>query len=85
MKATIPIGLQPGTRALRMERVAGDYNKVPTSLDCDPGHWRIWLHHDRQLTQGTILRLYDDGSADQVTLDEDGIESNYIKIKGPDK
>jgi hypothetical protein len=48
------------------------------------GHWRIWLHHDRALTQGTILRLYDDGRCEQVTLDEDGIESNYIKIKGPD-
>jgi hypothetical protein len=48
------------------------------------GHWRIWLHADRQLTQGTILRLYDDGRCEQVTLDEDGIESNFIKIKGPD-
>jgi hypothetical protein len=25
-----------------------------------------------------------DGRCEQVTLDEDGIESNFIKIKGPD-
>jgi hypothetical protein len=48
------------------------------------GHWRIWLHAPADLSQGTILRLHDDGRCEQVTLDEDGIESNYIKIKGPD-
>lgn len=88
MKATIPIGLQPGTRALRLERVPkhGGY-LGSTNIGYEPrqdGHWCIWLHHDRDFKQGTVLQLHDDGHIDQVTFDEDGVPTHYIKVKGPD-
>jgi len=43
----------------------------------EDGHWILWLHHDLALTQGTFLRLYDDGSIEQITTDADGIEQAY--------
>jgi hypothetical protein len=56
-RARIPIGVPPGTRVLRIERVLGD-------------HWMIWLHTS-DYTHGTFLRLYDNGAIERVTVRAD--------------
>lgn len=69
-------------KVLRLERKPE--KKIPNDIMIAIGYWQIWIHHDRQLTQGTFLRLYDNGSIEQVTSDGDGVES-IIRIKDEDK
>lgn len=49
------------------------------------GYWQFWIAHDRQMTQGTYIKLYDDGSITQHTTDADGIETNTFRVKDADK
>lgn len=89
MKPTIQIGLQPGTKMLRLERRAANrYYEYVDGLvvaeNGDIGYWTIWLSAARDFSQGTFLRLYDNGEIEQVTCDADGIE-RVIRIKDEDK
>jgi hypothetical protein len=72
----VPIGIPPGTRALRIDRIAA----------CAPrlGHWRIWIHANPQFTLGTTLNLYDDGSLERVVM-RDGEGDDVMQMKGPDR
>jgi hypothetical protein len=71
MKATIPIGIQPGTRLLRIER-------VPETVS-----WIVWIHHNPDFTLGTYLTLYQDGRMTNTTVHEDGTE-DVFQVKPPD-
>jgi hypothetical protein len=81
VKATIPIAVQPGTRVLRLERVPNRAGGIGDMR----GYWQFWIAHDRQMTQGTFIRLYDDGSITQHTVDADGVETNTFRVKDADK
>jgi len=61
MKATIPVGVQPGTKLLQLE-----YRDT---------HWKLWLHHDRLMQHGTFLLLYADGTIERITVGVDGSET----------
>jgi len=91
MKATIPIGIQPGTRLLRIERVpmhlrhVGNedfYNNNAYTVH-EPGYWIVWIHHNPDFTLGTYLTLYQDGRMTNTTVHEDGTE-NVFQVKPPD-
>jgi hypothetical protein len=84
MKATIPIGIQPGTRLLRIERVPHEFTFIGGGL-CEtiPGHWIVWIHHNPDFTLGTYLTLYQDGRMTNTTVHEDGTE-NVFQVKPPD-
>jgi hypothetical protein len=84
---SIPIGLQPGTKVLRIERnnaycemCSGD---VSCFKDADsrappcgyvPGSWAIWTNPSADFTHGTYIKLCDDGTAQSVTLVPEGYE-----------
>lgn len=68
MRATIPIGIQPGTKLLRIDRVIAEKEEWPS-------YWKIWLHHDLQMQHGTYLALYDDGCIERITIGRDGTET----------
>lgn len=76
MKATIPIGIQPGTKLLRIER-------VPITRHWQDGQWLVWIHHNPDFTLGTYLTLYQDGKITNTTVSEDGTE-NVFQVKPPD-
>lgn len=65
-KASIPIGIQPGTKLIHMQ--------YEPASKAEPPHWVLWVHHDAQLRHGTFLRLYPDGRMERVTLGADGME-----------
>lgn len=76
IQPTIRIGLQPRTKALRLERnVAGPNRTV--------GSWCIWISAAADYNTGTYLKLYDDGTIERVTLYDDGHEEVFT-VKGPD-
>jgi hypothetical protein len=83
MKATIPIGISPGTKLLRIERVHDPdrRNKFMSILE---DKWLVWIHHNPDFTLGTYLTLYPDGKITNTTVHEDGTE-NTFQVKGPDK
>lgn len=95
MKATIPIAITPGTKVLRLERQTGhwwhdqppsthtDFNE--SSPVKDESYWQLWIHANRDITEGTVLRLYDNGSIDNITIDHDGIERLNFRVKDADK
>lgn len=91
MRASIPIGIQPGTRLLRIERVPGE--RVAKCASCqqwtdaygsDPeSAYLIWIHHNPDFTLGTYLTLYSDGRITNTTVKEDGTE-DVFQVKPPD-
>ena len=91
MKATIPIGIQPGTRLLRIERVPSykvrlgneDYYNNNSYTVTEPGQWIVWIHHNPDFTLGTYLTLYQDGRMTNTTVHEDGTE-DVFQVKPPD-
>jgi len=66
---TIPVGIQPGTHALRLERVEHSY-------------WILWLH-TKDFKSGTYLELHDNGQIQRVTAFADGMEEK-LEIKPKD-
>jgi hypothetical protein len=86
VKATIPVALQPGTKLLRLERIAHKY--AATRPDGSPcyelrldGAWKLWLHHDTQMQHGTYLLLHDNGTIENVTDLPDGTERRFWVLK----
>lgn len=77
LRPMIPIGVQPGTKALRLER-------RPAVCAIERGWWSLWVHANHDFTQGTMYRMHDDGHMDRVTLHPDGTESVF-DIKPSDK
>lgn len=87
MRSTIPIGIQPGTKVLRIERVAREkstINSLRFVSDSKQGYWLIWLHANQSFTLGTYLVLNDDGSITNNTIKEGGTEDIFT-VKGPDQ
>lgn len=89
MKATIPIGIQPGTKLLRIERVPPVPYIMNTHYyglrdDSHNGQWLIWIHHNPDFTLGTYLTLHQDGRVENTTVHEDGTETVF-QVKGPDE
>lgn len=75
MKALINIGIQAGTKLLRIQRQEEQledkeikHGKFVPFLEC--GHWIIWLATSDYI-YGTFLRLYDDGRIERVTVRND--------------
>lgn len=84
MKATIPIGIQPGTRLLRIERVPFSTQTIHEDVEYGhDGYWIVWIHHNPDFTLGTYLTLYQDGRITNTTVQEDGTE-NVFQVKPPD-
>ena len=89
MKATIPIGIQPGTKLLRIERVPISCPWIEATEELsgyyghEPGHWIVWIHHNPDFTLGTYLTLYQDGRITNSTVKEDGTE-DVFQVKPPD-
>ena len=75
VRPTIRLGLQPGTRALRLERNASDNEKG--------GGWVLWISPNTDFTAGTYMYLRDNGSIERVTLHEDGTETTFL-VRQPD-
>lgn len=69
MKATIPIGIPPRTKLLRLERLP------------DIKAWHLWLHQSPDGTLGTFLRLHNDGRIERVTVRADEGDEVFV-IKG---
>ena len=63
MKATIPIGVQPGTKLLHLE------------WEPETSTWCLWTHFNRSMKHGTFLRLDGQGGIEHVTIGADGLES----------
>lgn len=87
MKATIPIAVQPNTRVLRLERIPYQLHYLPETPKLpleEQGYWRIWLHHDLALTQGTFIDLHDNGSITRTTIQASG-EEHTFNVKDADK
>lgn len=80
MKATIPIGIQPGTKLLRIAR----QSKVYGDFTVDDGHWIIWLHTN-DFIHGTFLRLHDNGLIENVTIRSDRPDEDIFVVKPPDQ
>lgn len=86
MKASIPIGIQPGTRILRLYRepALGTHLYIPNAIvRGEHGYWILWIFHNADLTLGTFLKLHDDGRIDRVTQHENGTET-IVEVKGAD-
>lgn len=83
MKATIPIGIQPGTKVLRIERAKSKRDSREHFIT-EQGYWIIWLHANHNFTLGTYLQLNDDGSILNATVREDGTEDTFT-VKDADK
>lgn len=62
MRATVPVGIQPGTKLLQLSWEGG-------------GVWQLWLYHDKLMKHGTYLKLYSDGAIERVTVGMDGTET----------
>lgn len=87
-RATIPIGVMPGTKLVRVEWVEEKYTPPTTTNSGDRqgtyvvgGHWRLWTHHDTSVTNGTFFQLNNDGSMIRVVVRPDGSE-DYFTVKG---
>ena len=77
MHATIKIGVQPGTRFLRLERSEQEQDSMGIY---SVGHWLVWINANHDFSLGTFLRLWDDGGIERVTLREDeGDDVQLIK------
>ena len=60
MKATVPVGIPPGTKLLHL------------LYEVETRSWQLWVHHNAQLTLGTYLRLEPDGGIERVVVRPDG-------------
>lgn len=79
---SIVIGLQPNTRALRLERVRLSHLDVDIYEDAY-GYWLLWIN-TIDFLHGTYLALHDDGRVKQVTIDQDG-SVHVIDVKEADE
>lgn len=75
MKALINIGIQAGTKLLRIQRQEATlrfkehaYEEIETINQL--GYWIIWLATSDYI-YGTFLRLYDDGRIERITVRND--------------
>lgn len=86
MKATIPIGIQPGTKLLRIARnpETFEYATESTGWYNGDGYWIIWLSTN-DFIHGTFLRLYDNGLIENVTIRSDRPDEDIFVVKPPDK
>jgi len=62
----IRIGVPPNFNVLRIERV--------------DDAWLIWIHYNKTITDGTLIRLYDSGRMERVIVEPDGME-DVMEIK----
>jgi hypothetical protein len=72
MRATIPIGLPPRTKLLRIDRVP---------------HlgWRVWINQSPCGNLGTFLLLHNDGRMSNVTVRADQGDDEFIVKGTPDE
>ena len=87
IRPTVTIGVQPGTKLLRIERTPHETTMlkgVPLVFD-KSGHWMIWINSNIDFTLGTFIKLNDDGTIDRVTLNSDGSEDIFCIKSVKDK
>ena len=89
MKATIPIGIQPGTKLLRIARQVGEnrsYLRAQNKwvLLGSDGYWDIWLNTN-DFIHGTFLRLYDNGKIERITIRVERPDDDIVLVKPEDQ
>ena len=92
IRPTVTVGVQPGTKLLRIERVPGKWVDSVDGImsQCDlqeweDGAWLIWINSNIDFTLGTFIKLNDDGTIDRVTLNPDGSEDIFCIKSAKDK
>lgn len=65
VKASIPIGIQPGTKLVHLQ------------YDEEHRSWVLWVRHDPTLQHGTQLILGPDGDIERVIIRPDGSEERF--------
>ncbi len=95
MKATIPIGIQPGTKLLRIARQPKSQSvethlirKWGMAVDRETvteieGYWDIWLNTN-DFIHGTFLRLYDNGKIERITIRVERPDDDVVLVKPED-
>lgn len=87
MKALINIGLQAGTKVLRIQRqeATASLQKEAGGLSYwrHGGHWILWLNTSDYIN-GTYLKLYDNGRIERITIREDEPAPDIMLIKPED-
>lgn len=88
MKAGIRIGLQPGTKAFRLERNVAEHGPCEAWRDLyqscmkqngrEISSWCIWINPSPDFMHGTYLKLYDNGRVENVTLHPEGHETVFM-------
>jgi hypothetical protein len=73
MRTTGRIGLPKLSQDIRLERAEHNGQML----------WRLWLSRNNDMTGGTFLCLWDDGSVTRVTLLPNGGEQEIV-IKPPE-
>lgn len=68
MKATIPIGLPPRTKLLRIDRI-------------ENVGWRVWINQSPCGNLGTFLLLRNNGQIERYTM-RDGEGDEVFTVKG---
>ncbi len=79
LRPSTKIGLQGGTKFLRLERVRGDWL---LSTGEEEKYWLLWISANADYTQGTAIRLYDNGKIERVTMFED--HEDFFTVKPAD-
>ena len=74
MRVTDRIGLPKLSQDIRLERAEHEGVKF----------WRLWLSRNNDMTGGSFLCLYDDGSIKRFTLLPNGGEEEFV-VKPPEK
>ena len=83
-RPVITIGVQPGTKLLRIERI--ESRAVPMDWGYEyiegTGAWMVWINANPTFTAGTHLLLHDNGRVERVTVHPDGMEDVFVVKEG---
>lgn len=66
MKAGITIGLQPGTRVLRIVRHP------------ELHAWDVWIAGGSAPDRGTFLRMHDNGMCERIFVDGEAVYEQFV-------
>ena len=85
-RPTITIGIMPGTKLLRIERVPAHLHSIRWGVKSatvqSDGAWMLWVAANVDMTAGTHILLHDDGAVARVTVYNDGTEDVFVIKEG---
>lgn len=79
MKAPITIQLQAGSRNVVLHRIP--QQRVVMDWKC--GYWDMWIN-TRDYKHGTLIRLYDNGKIERITVRKGDEADEVVLIKPED-